>query len=127
MSYKSDIQGPRFSDETPNGGGDIENLEIGLGGPWSVGYSRIGVRGDIPGSQSDVHVNYQLPGAWIVQVGASMGELSQFPEGPRRNDFNGTTYSLLKAFRLSRQWRFQASYTNVPVRAYEVAVDRPVK
>jgi hypothetical protein len=126
MSYETDITSGVAGDPVPGGGGSIANFEAGLGGPWSAGYSRIDIGGDLPGYQADAHVNFRLPGDWLFQLGASMGEVAQFPGGPRRNDFVGTTYSLIKSFRISSQWTFQASYTNVPNRLYAGELERPI-
>jgi len=127
MNYDSDIASGDVTELVPSGGGSIMDLECGLGGPWSAGYSRIYVGGDLPGFQADLHLNYRLPENWTFQIGTSMGEIAQFPGGPLRNDFSGVTYALIKSFRISRQWTFQASYTNVPNRSYVGPISRPVR
>jgi hypothetical protein len=127
MNYESDLVSGDLAQPVPSGGGSIVNLEVGLGGPWSAGFSQINVGGDLPGYQSDVHVNFRLPGQWTFQLATSMGEIKQFPGGPLRNDFTGVSYALIKSFRISPRWRFQASYTNVPVREYFGPIQRPIR
>lgn len=127
MNWDTDLVSGDLRAETPSGGGAIFTVECGLGGIWSLGYSQVNIGGDLPGYQADLHVNCRLPGQWTFQIGPSMGEVKQFPGGPMRNDFVGTSYSLIKSFRLSPQWRFQASYTNVPVRDYLGNIQRPIR